>query len=208
MRRVITFAALHIILYFALNMQDTVRSCLYGVLGPSLYTVYPLLDDSSLISSRYPSLYPLLVVNGIPVRDSIVVNLFRNHYDRDMVLCCNKLYTQQQGIALGYNDCPLDGILIMKSRKKAVILPILNMSSTEANYLNKEYGVMRDEFDFTGKNVCLVISKSRRVIESMIRDTICECHFNNQTDKAQLIILNGDQRDASGYDAIIWYTSR
>lgn len=208
MRHLLISAALPIILSLAIFTQDTVRRCLSGTLGPSIYVAYPMMNDSSLVSTRYSILYPLLVVNDIPLRDTIAVNHFRNHFSKDMVLGNIKFYTQQKGIAQGYKDCPPDGVLIVKLRKKPLIMPILHMSSEEASHFNTKYGLSQNIFDFTDKNVCLFVSNNGRDIEKMIGRTGTESHPQVQLDQSRLFILNDKQRDAIGYDAIIWYNSK
>lgn len=92
--------------------------------------IYPLTDDKFIGELKYGCsiIYPLLIVNGVVIRDEDKVNKFRNHYadkiGRRMFgrrVKGVKSFTQQEAIKLGIMDVPKDGVVWVTLPKKYII---------------------------------------------------------------------------------------
>lgn len=112
------------ILHDVVNVEDMLK----GKFGADF--IYPLSSDQSLskLKCDYCLIYPLLIVNGVVIRDEDKVNNFRNHYadkiGRRMFggrVKGVKSFTQQEAIKLGIMDVPKDGVVWVTLPKKCII---------------------------------------------------------------------------------------
>lgn len=111
-------------------LQDVVQveNMLKGKLGADF--IYPLSSDQFLSELKldYCLIYPLLVVNGVVIRDEDKVNNFRNNYaDKIGTRMFGrrvkgvKSFTQQEAIKLGIKDVPEDGVVWVTLPKRYII---------------------------------------------------------------------------------------
>lgn len=91
-------------------------SVLQGSLGPDIHTVFPLVNDSNLNKTEYPVIYPLLVVNNIPIKDKNMIDCFRNHFDRAKIAKM-KLISKRKAEKKGIPNVPDDGALLISTKR-------------------------------------------------------------------------------------------
>ena len=97
----------------ALEKNDTI---LQGKTGPVIVTVFPLTNDIDLKKSKYPVIYPLLVINNLQIKDKKMINCFRNHFDR-MKIKRIKHVTKEKAKKISIPSIPKDGVLFVTTRE-------------------------------------------------------------------------------------------
>jgi hypothetical protein len=91
------------------------------VLTFDAYFIYPLTSDRSIEKFKkrgiYCSfIYPLLILNGIIIRDEEKVNCFRNHFDRTKIKKIKSL-SKEKAEKKGISNVPKDGVLFVTMKK-------------------------------------------------------------------------------------------
>lgn len=185
--------------------QDTLKLAKLEGRVIDVATLYPLSDDSHLDKTPYPVIRPLLVLNGIPIRDSVILNFFRNKRSKK-ILYSSRLISQNEGTMLGFTDVPLDGVLFINTLCNSISISIHQISQSESEHLGKKYGLALDYFDFNQKSIYLLISDRTPACNRQIRRIINNNSPITGNDGSLLFIPNDDMKE-SGYDAIIWYKS-
>ena len=113
---------------FVVHDVVQVEDMIKGKLGADF--TYPLSSDQFLSDLKYDYclIYPLLVVNGVVIRDEDKVDNFRNNYaDKIGARMFGrrvkgvKSFTQQEAIKLGIKDVPEDGVVWVTLPKKYII---------------------------------------------------------------------------------------
>lgn len=82
----------------------------------SALAVFPLITDVHLKNNRSPILYPLLVINGVLIKDEKMINCFRNHFDRNKIAKLkhiSKVEAEKKGIP----NVSEDGALLVTTKK-------------------------------------------------------------------------------------------
>jgi hypothetical protein len=97
---------------------------------------YPLISDTQLkTNSNRTILYPLLVVNDVAIRDTAMVNHFRNQYSvlnsktllvkstskRFLYIKKIKHLTAKEAEKLNFSNIPKDGVLFVYTKKGVII---------------------------------------------------------------------------------------
>jgi hypothetical protein len=93
--------------------KDTV---LQGRTGPQISKVFPLTNDIDLKNNQYIVIYPLLMVNNVPIENKRMVDCFRNHFDRTKITK-TKLISAKQAEKKGIPNVPKDGVLFVTTKK-------------------------------------------------------------------------------------------
>jgi len=98
------------------NRQDSIQNALSGKTGPDIITLFPLTNDINLTKSRYPVIYPLLVINNLQIKDGKMINCFRNNFDRTKINRI-KLLSKEKAEKMGMQNVPKDGVLFITIKK-------------------------------------------------------------------------------------------
>lgn len=86
-----------------------------------LELIFPLNSDGIVNAhTRGGIVYPLLIVNGVIIRDENQLNNFRNNY-LDKIRKRKKFYTKEKATKMGIKDAPRDGVVWVTTRKGVVI---------------------------------------------------------------------------------------
>jgi hypothetical protein len=99
-----------------LYSQNTENAALSGKIVDVVF-LYPLLDDAQL--KQVPNvalIYPLLVINGIVIRDEKLVNYFRNYSDRTKITKIKHISAEKVQ-KMGIPNVPKDGVLFISTKK-------------------------------------------------------------------------------------------
>ena len=102
----------HSILEQTSEKNDT---ALQGRTG-TLLIVFPLVTDIHLKKTIYPIVYPLLVINNVPIKDEKMVDCFRNHFDRTKIKKIKKI-SKVEAEKKGIPNVPEDGALLVTTKK-------------------------------------------------------------------------------------------
>lgn len=94
--------------------NDTV---LQGRTGLDIVTVFPLVNDSTLKKNKYPIIFPLLMVNDVPINDEKMINCFRNHFDRTKITKMKRI-SKEEAERKGISNVPKDGVLFVTVKKR------------------------------------------------------------------------------------------
>jgi len=78
--------------------------------------LFPLTNDSILKTSNHPVIFPLLIVNDVPIRDEKKVNCFRNHFDKTKIKRLKSI-SKAQAERRGITNVPKDGVLFVTTKK-------------------------------------------------------------------------------------------
>lgn len=79
--------------------------------------LFPLINDSILCKrSNYPILYPLLIVNDVPIRDEKRINCFRNYFDRTQIKKLRRI-SKTEAEQKGIRHVPKDGVLFITVKR-------------------------------------------------------------------------------------------
>jgi hypothetical protein len=76
----------------------------------------PLVNDSTLKENKYPIIYPLLIVNDVPIRDGKKVDYFRNHFDRTKIRRMKSI-SKAEAERKGISNVPKDGVLFVTLKR-------------------------------------------------------------------------------------------
>jgi len=93
--------------------NDTV---LQGRTGLDIVTVFPLVNDSTLKKNKYPIIFPLLMVNDVPINDEKMIDCFRNHFDRTKITKMKRI-SKEEAERKGISNVPKDGVLFVTVKK-------------------------------------------------------------------------------------------
>ena len=94
------------------------------VSGHSVTVVYPITSDASLDSLKNTPhhvniIYPLLVVNGIVIRDRIILDKFRNTIKRSDIKHI-KVIERERAMKIGLTEVPDYGAVLITLRKNCI----------------------------------------------------------------------------------------
>ncbi|MGC3977364.1 MAG: hypothetical protein QM751_03490 [Paludibacteraceae bacterium] len=96
--------------------NDSVINALQGRTGPEIITIYPLVGDKELIKTNYSVIYPILILNGIQIREITLLNCFRNYFDKTKIKKIKHI-TKEQAAKKGILNVPKDGVLFVTTKK-------------------------------------------------------------------------------------------
>lgn len=82
----------------------------------SALAVFPLIADVHLKNNRGPIFYPLLVINGVLIKDEKMINCFRNHFDRTKIKKIKNI-SKAEAEKKGIPNVPEDGALLVTTKK-------------------------------------------------------------------------------------------
>jgi len=108
----------YIILFLLMCVINIMHSqeILQGKTGPNIVTVFPLTNDINLKETKYPIIYPLLVLNNLQIKDEKMINCFRNHFNRKMIKKIKRI-SQKEAEKKGILNVPKDGVLFVTTKK-------------------------------------------------------------------------------------------
>jgi hypothetical protein len=92
----------------------------------SVNLIYPFVNDETIekIKKNHPFenlIYPLLILNGIIVRDDFTINCFRNNWKK-LKISKIKTYTQEQAKKkFDIKNIPQDGVVFVTIDKKNIV---------------------------------------------------------------------------------------
>jgi hypothetical protein len=87
--------------------------------SPSI--IYPLISDKSIeelkkTRGHYSFIYPLLILNGIIIREEEKINCFRNHFEFVNVKSTKRI-SKEEADKKGIPNVPKDGVLFVTTKK-------------------------------------------------------------------------------------------
>jgi hypothetical protein len=78
--------------------------------------IYPLTGDKNIEKIKHCGfIYPLLILNGVIIREETKINWFRNHFDRTKTKI--KLVSAEKARKKGILNVPKDGVLFVTMKK-------------------------------------------------------------------------------------------
>lgn len=116
MNKYIIFLLLMCFTHSAMGQEAKNDTVLQGRTGLDISTVFPLVNDSTLKENKYPVIYPLLIVDDVPIRDKKKVDCFRNHFDRTKIRRMRGI-TKEQAERRGIPNVPKDGVLFVTTKR-------------------------------------------------------------------------------------------
>ncbi|MDO4729510.1 MAG: hypothetical protein Q4B43_10975 [Bacteroidota bacterium] len=95
-----------------INAQEQANKSivLQGNTGLDTLILFPLTNDINLKNNKHRVVYPILVINNLQVRDSNIINCFRNHFDRSKIKKITHL-SKEKAEKRGFKNVPKDGVL-------------------------------------------------------------------------------------------------
>lgn len=83
--------------------------------------IYPLISDKSIEERKEAGvhcsfIYPLLILNGVIIREEKKINCFRNHFEFVNIKSTKRI-SKDKAEKMGIPNIPKDGVLFVKMKK-------------------------------------------------------------------------------------------
>lgn len=97
---------------------------LTGIVGPDITILYPLYNDTEINKLKRKGVIfkikkPLLIINNIVIRDSLIMNYFRKNYLSYIIK--SKYQTKIESQKLNVLNIPNDGVLMVYINKNMIL---------------------------------------------------------------------------------------
>jgi len=115
-----------VILFFIIGSLQQINSQVTSldsivVSAIDVLPIYPLISDKNIeklkkTNGYYNFIYPLLVFNGVIIREETKINCFRNRIEF-VNIKKTKLISKEKAEKMGIPDVPKDGVLFVTAKK-------------------------------------------------------------------------------------------
>ena len=79
--------------------------------------IYPLTSDKNIEKIRHCGfIYPLLILNGVIIREEAKINCFRNHFEFVNIKGTKRI-SKEEAEKIGISNVPKDGVLFVTTKK-------------------------------------------------------------------------------------------
>lgn len=179
-----------------LNSQEHSVQYLEGRTGPVIKSIYCLKDDASLSTTQQSLIVrPMLILNGVPIRDSIIVNCFRNYCNKENITKIRG-FPQIFGQLMGLSYTPKDGIIFVNTESNVLFFSPSSLSVNEKEYFIDKYHIPIN-YNCAFDGIARVVLCQR--INKLYNKHIATCYnaFHDTNDNSSLYILKRSCKNAT-----------